>query len=216
MTSLLKRAFVIYDNNFIEKEKANEYFESFQTFDWKYNDYNGYKLNRQTCAFADKEIVEDKKKIPAIWGNDITIKEWTPELLEIKQKTEQKIKELTGIDWKYNIALGNRYTKRNDFIAFHSDNEELGNTKSIASLSFGIPRTFHYMSKNINKDITEYIQEKESIILENGSLIFMGDNCQENYRHGMKKEDLTKLANEETLTKYDNTRINITFRVWDY
>lgn len=208
--SLLKKAFVIYDNNFINNEKANEYFESFETFDWKYNNYNGYRLNRQTCAFADREIVENKRNIPKIWGDDIIVREWTPELLEIKEKTEQKVKELTGLDWKYNIALGNRYTKKNDFIAFHSDNEELGNTKSIASLSFGIPRTFNYMNKD------KSLGEKKSIVLENGSLIFMGDNCQENYIHGMKKEDLSKLANEEILAKYNNTRINITFRVWNY
>jgi len=208
--SLLKKAFVIYDNKFINNEKANEYFESFETFDWKYNNYNGYRLNRQTCAFADREIVENKRNIPKIWGDDIIVREWTPELLEIKEKTEQRAKELTGLDWKYNIALGNRYTKRNDFIAFHSDNEELGNTKSIASLSFGIPRTFNYISKDM------IIVEKKSIVLENGSLLFMGDDCQEYYKHGMKKENLSKLANEEILAKYNNTRINLTFRVWNY
>lgn len=207
--SLLKNAFVIYDNNFIDKDDSDRYFETFNgEFDWKYNDYNGHKLNRQTCAFADKKILGDKKTIPKIWGDNITIIEWTPELLVLKEKIEVKIKELTGIDWKYNIALGNRYTKKGDFIAFHSDNEELGNTQSIASISFGIPRTFNFISKDL--------EEKTSIILENGSLLFMGDNCQETYKHGMRKENLSNLANEETLNKYDNTRINITFRVWNY
>jgi hypothetical protein len=207
--SLLQNAYVIYENNFINEEESNKYFKIFNdSFDWKYNEYNNHKLNRLTCAFADKKIIDDKKIIPPIWGDDVTVIEWTPELLEVKEKTEKKVKELTGIDWKYNIALGNCYTKKGDFIAFHSDNEELGSTQSIASLSFGIPRTFNFMSKDMS--------EKASVVLENGSLIFMGDNCQENYRHGMRKENLSNLANEDTLNKYNNTRINITFRVWNY
>lgn len=116
--------------------------------------------------------------------------------------------KLTGIEWKYNIALCNRYTKRTDYIAFHSDKEEMGCTKSIASISLGVPRTFHYMSNNDN--------EKRSIVLNSGSFIFMGENCQENYKHGMKKEDLEKLSDINVLTKYNNARINITFRVWNY
>lgn len=205
--SLLKNAYVVYDREFIDE--ADKYFNVFnETFDWKYNSVNGNRLNRQTCVFADERLVVDKKNIPTIWGDDVTVISWTPELLEVKEKIENRVKELTGVNWKYNIALGNRYTKKGDFIAFHSDNEELGSTQSIASVSFGIPRTFYYTSKNTD--------EKTAVVLENGSLIFMGENCQENYRHGMKKESLLNLADNETLEKYNNTRINITFRVWNY
>ena len=206
--SLLKNAYVIYDNKFINEEESDQYFDMYNRFDWKYNNYNGHKLNRQTCVFADSKIVNDNQQIPDIWGKDVTVKEWTPELLEIKSKVENKVKELTGKDWYYNIALCNRYLKKNDFIAFHSDKEEIGSTQSISSLSLGIPRTFQYSSY----DMTENI----SLVLTNGSLIYMGEKCQENYKHGMKKEDLLKLTDDETLYKYSNTRINITFRVWKY
>lgn len=209
--SILKNAFVIHDNNFIEKEAADEYFKVLNGLtDWKYNTVKGYSLNRETIVFADKEIVVDKSKIPPIWGDNIVVLEWPPELLELKQKVEQKVKELTGVDWHYNIALGNRYKKAKDFISPHSDNEEWGSTKSIASISLGIPRTFNYMNKDLEA------KEKVSLILNHGSLIFMGEKCQENYTHGMKKESLSKLADKETLEKYENTRINITFRVWSY
>lgn len=207
--SILKNAFVVYDENFIEIDKANQYFELFNsTFDFKYNDYNGYALNRQTCAFADSELIKQSKKIPSIWGDNLVVKEWTPELLEIKNKIEGKVKEMTGKEWSYSIALCNRYTKKSDYIAFHKDREEFSSTKSIASISLGIPRTFTFESDDKT--------EKLSIPLQNGSLIYMGDNCQENYRHGMKKEDLSLLCDDETLQKYNNTRINITFRVFDY
>mgnify|MGYP001500530371 CR=1 FL=1 len=206
--SLLKNAYVNYIDKFLDDDKLDKYFKIFnESFDWKYNDYNGSRLNRQTVVFADDSIIKDKNNIPPIWGDDVKIYPWTNELLEIKTKTEEKVKELTGIDWKYNIALGNRYTKGKDFISFHSDREELGSTKSIASISLGIPRTFHYVSNDMT--------EKISLKLNNGSLLFMGENCQENYKHGMKKEKLVNLADETILNKYNNTRINLTFRVWE-
>ena len=209
--SILKNAFVIHDDTFIDLNKGDEYFKVLNDLtDWKYNTVKGYSLNRETVVFANKDIVEDKSKIPAIWGDNIVVLEWPKELYELKQKVEAKVKELTGVDWVYNIALGNRYKKAKDYINFHSDNEEWGSTKSISSVSLGVPRTFNYMNKDLEA------KEKVSLILNHGSLIFMGENCQERYTHGMKKESLSKLADKETLEKYENTRINITFRVWSY
>lgn len=208
MYSILSRAFVTYEKNLLEDKQSDKYFEIFdKSFEWKYNDYGTSKLKRQTCAFADKEIASDRQNIPPIWGNDIIVNEWTPELLEIKKIVESKVKELTGIEWTYNVVLCNRYTRGKDLISFHSDNEELGNTKSIASVSLGVPRTFTFLSKNLD--------EKCSLLLEHNSLLFMGENCQENYRHGMKKENLSEIVTEEILTKFNKTRINLTFRIWN-
>ncbi|MCJ7638082.1 MAG: alpha-ketoglutarate-dependent dioxygenase AlkB [Nitrososphaeraceae archaeon] len=213
--SILKNAFVTYDENFIADDKADQYFKVLNELPgWKYNTVKGYPLNRETIVFADSEIKNDRKKIPAIWGDGIEIYDWPPELLEIKKTIEEKVKELTGKEWKYNIALGNRYTKAKDFISFHADNEEWGSTQSISSISLGVPRTFTYIGKNTKDDN----KEKLSLVLKHGSLIFMGEGCQENYTHGMKKESLSKLANrdEKILLKYNKTRINVTFRVWNY
>lgn len=207
--SIVKDAYVIYDDVFLNNDDADKYFYTFNnTFDFKYNSYNNTQLQRQTCAFVDKNIMDKIDKIPKIWGDDIVIKEFTPELLEIKNKIEQKVKELTGLEWKYNVILCNRYTKSKDVINFHSDKEEQGITKSIASISLGIKRTFIYRCKATD--------EKVILPLNHGSLIFMGENCQENYLHGMKREDVTKINTEDDLGKYDNTRINLTFRVFDY
>jgi hypothetical protein len=139
--SILEDAFVIYDETFIPLEKADDYFKALNVLvDWKYNSYGNYPLNRQTCVFADKEILSNKKTIPPIWGKDVSIQEWPPELLELKSLVEEKVFEITGIKWTYNVALGNKYTKSKDYISFHSDNEEYGSTQSIASISLGIPR----------------------------------------------------------------------------
>lgn len=52
---ILKKAFVIHNNEFIRNDKSDKYFTIFNnTFEWKYNEYNGHKLNRQTCVFANK------------------------------------------------------------------------------------------------------------------------------------------------------------------
>lgn len=207
--SIVKDAYVIYDKSFINKDLADKYFTQFNdSFDFKYNTYNNTKLQRQTCAFINKELMKNKDKIPKIWGENITVQEFTPELLEIKHQIENKVKELTGQEWNYNVILCNKYTKNKDVIRFHSDKEEQGITKSIASISLGIRRSFIYKSKLTDEELT--------LVLDHGSLIFMGENCQENYLHGMMREDTTKINTGEDISNYDNTRLNLTFRVFEY
>lgn len=165
---------------------------------WKRNQYNGNKLGRETLVFVNEEIFAnpEKFKIPEIWGKDVIILPFPKNFLYILDFSEQ----MTG--QKYNIVLGNRYIKNKDKIAFHSDNEEFGDTQSIASLSLGVTRTFTFMAKTLD--------EKISLKLDHGSLLYMGKNCQENYTHGMQREKV------ETHPKYDKTRINLTFRIWNY
>ena len=207
--SILQNALVIYDDTFLQKEQADAYFDKFNaTFDFKYNLYNGLKLNRETCVFASPELLHNE--IPPIWGDNVTVAPWTDELFELKTMVEDKANKITGKQWIYNIALCNRYKKSKDYIAFHSDNEEFGTTKSIASISLGVPRTFMYRDKNFP------VIEKVSLKLTHGSLIYMGENCQELYRHGMKKENLEDLTSDECIKRYDSTRINITFRTFIY
>lgn len=189
-----------YDPHFLDEQAANELFKQLNVLDgWAKREYKGSKLNRETIVFAIDEIVDnpDKFPIPEIWGNDVTILRFPKELQLLLDKLEKN----TGA--KYNIALGNRYLKAKDKIAQHSDNEEFGNTQSIASISLGVPRMFHFKSKKEPFETT-------SLLLEHGSLLFMGENCQENYTHGMKND---KITNHELFKK---TRINVTFRVWNY
>jgi len=177
------------DNLFVELNSLEE---------WSVNTFQDWPLNRQTIVFADDNIIADPVKfpIPPIWGKDVKLLQWPKCILDTKEQIEKK----TGV--KYTIALGNRYTKRKDAISFHSDNEEFGNTQSIASISLGVSRTFTFIDKSNG--------EKKKLVLDHGSFLFMGENCQENYLHGMQKEAIT----EDEL--YQKTRINVTFRVWNY
>ena len=87
----------------------------------------------------------------------------------LKFPSVKKLKNITGSE--YNIVLGNRYLKPKDKIAQHSDNEEFGNTQSIASVSLGVPRIFHLKSKVYYDN--ECVETK-SILLEHGSLLLWG------------------------------------------
>lgn len=199
---LQKSPTTFYEPHFLNENLGDICFNEINSeIGWKKNEYNGHKLNRETIVFVDDELATkldlNELVVPAIWGKDVVIIRFPPTLKIVKTMIEEK----TG--WKYNIALGNRYKKGKDKIAFHSDNEEFGNTQSIASISLGIERLFTFKSK------TEPFEEY-SIKLEHGSLLFMGTNCQENYTHGMKTE---KILDSE---KYKKTRINVTFRVWNY
>jgi alkylated DNA repair dioxygenase AlkB len=179
---ILKDAKVTYKDRFLSEVRSNELLEKFKNLDWKIRKYKNMTLNRYTAAYGDEDITA---QAPRIWGEDIVINPWIPELKELKDKIEKEVGE------KYNICLCNYYQSGKQYIGMHSDNEEYGSTKSIASISLGAEREFIFESKNTS--------EKKIIKLKSGSLLVMGENCQENYRHGMKRD-------------YTNERINITFR----
>ena len=114
--------------------------------------------------------------------------EWTPLLMEIKQK----VSAYTGCN--YNACLMNLYHDGNEGMGWHCDDEkEIIPNSSIASLSFGAERKFalkHKVSK-----------ESHSIILQNGSLLEMLGSFQKNWVHSLPKSK-----------KITNSRINLTFR----
>ncbi|SEA86896.1 alpha-ketoglutarate-dependent dioxygenase AlkB family protein [Pedobacter hartonius] len=113
---------------------------------------------------------------------------WTPELLALKQLTEQR----TGT--KFNSCLLNLYHDGSEGMAWHSDDEKsLGKNTGIASLSFGAERKFAFKHR-VSKQAV-------SLLLESGSLLLMKGATQSNWLHGLPKT-----------TKVTQPRINLTFR----
>lgn len=109
-------------------------------------------------------------------------------LLELKQKLEKEL------NTQFNGCLLNLYATGEIGMAWHSDNEpELEKEGIIASLSFGATRSFQLKHK--------HTQEKIEVTLENGSLLIMNMESQQNWVHQLKKEPKIKEA-----------RINLTFR----
>jgi alkylated DNA repair dioxygenase AlkB len=202
-----------YVSEFLDEELANSCFSECNGLKgWKKNDVFGFPLSRETMVFVSDSIIEQVKsgdlKIPEIWGENVVIKSFPENLKIVKGLIEKRTNKV------YNIALGNRYLRSKDKIAFHSDNEEFGDTQSIASISLGVSRTFTFIPKGANEDNVKNdeadVEERKTLKLNHGSLLFMGENCQENYLHGMKKESI------EPHNLFDKTRINVTFRNWNY
>lgn len=114
---------------------------------------------------------------------------WNELLTNIKQKVEKA----TG--HTFTSVLLNLYRDGKDSNGWHADNEkELGPNPVIASVSFGEKRTFQ-LKHNTIKNV------KQSIILENGSLLLMKGSTQHYWKHQIPKT-----------AKAINQRINLTFR----
>ncbi|MCW2120130.1 alpha-ketoglutarate-dependent dioxygenase AlkB family protein [Flavobacterium sp. 7A] len=113
---------------------------------------------------------------------------WTPALLELKARVEQKTGE------SYNSCLLNLYHSGEEGMTWHSDGEkDLKKNGAIASLSFGATRKFAFKHKDTKETV--------SIILESGSLLVMKDETQTHWLHRLPP---TK--------KVLKPRINLTFR----
>ena len=114
---------------------------------------------------------------------------WTTELQILKQRTEDKTGEL------FNSCLLNLYHDGSEGMSWHSDAEkDLKKNGAIASVSLGAERRFLFKHKSTN--------EKVELFLENGSLLVMKGETQENWLHRLP-----------TTKKILTPRINLTFRM---
>lgn len=177
-----------YHPHFLEKTKANTYFEFLKrTVPWRHDTIKvfgkEYPQPRLTALYASNDR--------AYSYSNITMKPFpfTDELLEIKQKIEIH----TGA--KFTTCLLNLYRDGRDSNGWHADNEkELGANPVIASLTLGQERFFHLKHR---KDKTQ----KQKILLEHGSLLLMGGETQNHWLHQIPKT-----------TRPIGERINLTFR----
>jgi len=116
---------------------------------------------------------------------------WTPVLLTIKQRIEEREKI------SFNSVLINLYRDGKDSVAWHSDDEpELGKDPIIASVSFGGVRKFQ-LRHRFDKTL-----EKVEFNLTHGSLLMMKGKTQEFWQHQIPKTAKSVMP-----------RINLTFRI---
>lgn len=195
----LSCANVVYYENFINNElgkilfdqlfdlMVDESVQKVSRYDSSGNEIGLSKLNRKTGVFVLDEIL-DRYVTPKIWGNDVLVEEFTPELIKLK-----KIIEST-LNYSFNICLVNYYENGKKAIGWHSDNEEKGSIECIASVSLGCSRDFSFRDK-VTKEVIKTIK------LDNCSLLVMDNGCQDNYEHCLVYDKQCK-----------DIRINITFR----
>jgi alkylated DNA repair dioxygenase AlkB len=116
--------------------------------------------------------------------------DWTEELIKLKDIVEK----LT--DTNFNSCLLNLYHDGEEGVSWHSDDEDaLGKTPTIASLTFGAERKFSLKHK-INKQTV-------SLTLETGSLFVMKGTTQSNWIHCLPK-----------MKNINTPRVNLTFRMY--
>lgn len=127
-------------------------------------------------------------------GIDRRPEDWTISVTEMKKILEEAVEEIEPEHPKLNAVLGNRYRNGHQNIGAHSDNEgDLHDNAFIVSVSLGAARDFIFTHKETN--------EKVKILLEPGSVLLMGGDCQKNWKHELPKRLRVK-----------DPRINLTFR----
>lgn len=180
---------VTYVNQAIDIENVNEYFKKLQhSISWKQDELMLYGkriiTRREVAWYGDEPFDYPYSKTSR------TALPWTPELLEIKKWVENLCGET------FNCCLLNLYHDGSEGMGWHSDDEkEMKTGGMIASLSLGATRKFKFKHK-------KYPLQKE-IYLENGSLLLMGGETQQFWRHQLPVSKKVKEA-----------RINLTFRTF--
>lgn len=177
----------IYYGPIINDKKAYYYFNDLlNKIQWQHDEVIIYGkrivTKRKVALYADsayKYSYSNSRKIAL---------PWTATLLELKDIVESQSKE------SYNSCLLNLYHNGSEGMAWHSDDEKtLRAEATIASLSLGAERVFSFKHKE--KKI------RESIVLQNGSLLLMKGAIQKNWLHHLAPS-----------TKVKTARINLTFR----
>ena len=108
---------------------------------------------------------------------------------------KKSIEKHTGIKFETCVCIF--YPNGNSGVDFHSDYIAFGDTTIIPSLSIGEERIFLLREKETGK--------VNELKLENGSLLVMGEYCQERYEHALPLN-----------SDYKKPRINLTFRKYGF
>lgn len=176
-----------YHGKIFDNYLADKYFQSLLTLTAWENDSvtvygKTYITARKIAWYGDNGISYTYS------GSQKIALPWYDELVAIKQSVELITKET------FNSCLLNLYHNGNEGMSWHSDDEDsLGQTPVIASISFGAERNFLFRSKLNNR--------KFSVNLEHGSLLLMRGYTQKNFQHSLPKA-----------TKIKSPRINLTYR----
>lgn len=177
----------IYFGKILTEQETNTYFDLLlKTISWKNDEAIIYGKHITTARkvawygnanYAYTYSHTTKKAMP-----------WLTELLDLKLAVENISNTI------FNSCLLNLYHNGEEGMSWHSDDEKsLGESTTIASLSFGAERKFSFKHKQTSEIV--------SLFLEHGSLLLMKDTTQKNWLHSLPKSK-----------KITSPRINLTFR----
>lgn len=185
----MKNAEVLYFKNFFTQNESNVYFDSLlKNINWQ-QDYitvfgKTHLQPRLTAFYATNSKTYSYSNII------MTPNPFDGAILEIKKAIENQLKT------EFTSCLANLYRSGQDSNGWHADDEkELGKNPTIASVTFGEERIFHFKHKYDTS-------EKLKLTLHHGSLLLMKGETQHFWLHQIPK---TK--------KQVAPRINLTFRI---
>ena len=195
MQSLPLNCQAFYHSGFLSEAEASALFDEITSvFDVtnkivRMHDGSEHIAEAGSYIFADAELTS-YNSLPEVWGGR---SEWTVSLASIRDKITRE----TGVEFQ--VARCIYYHDGSEGVDFHRDLPAYGNTNEIASLSLGAEREF--ILRNISDP-----EDKYSIRLASGSLLFMGEGTQEHYEHSLPHDENCHSA-----------RLNLTFRKygWD-
>jgi alkylated DNA repair dioxygenase AlkB len=118
--------------------------------------------------FADPELT-DHRHLHEVLGPRAP---WPPALLVVKERLEALLEQ------QFHVCLCIRYRSGEAGAAFHVDMPEFGSVSLLTVISLGAEREFVF------RTMTEQ-PEEVSLILREGSLLTMGEGCQDRYQHGL-------------------------------
>lgn len=186
------RAF--YHAGFLSEHEASVLFDEITTgFDVtnrivKMQDGSENIAETGSFIFTDPELTPFEA-LPEVWGGRAA---WTDSLADIRER----IAVATGV--KFQVARCIYYQDGSEGMDFHRDLPAYGNTDEIASLSLGAERDF------VLRDVADS-ENRLSIRLASGSLLFMGEGTQENYEHALPHDE-----------NCHHPRLNLTFRKYGW
>lgn len=108
-------------------------------------------------------------KLPAVWGGRSA---WPPCIEPVKHRIE------SAAGAQFQVCRCLHYESGEVGADFHADLPAYGSTDVIASISLGDEREFVF--RNIQNHGDQY-----SLVLRSGSLLIMGEGCQDQYEHSL-------------------------------
>lgn len=176
-----------YLPEFYAKDKADACFEQlFRTINWQQERL--FIFGRWVLVPRLMAWYGDSDATYRYSGVDHQATPWLPLLSELRIELQSYCQH------RFNSVLANLYRNGQDSMGCHADNEqELGSTPLIASLSFGDCRLLRF--KHCQSG------QKHEIELKHGDLLIMAGKLQAYWKHELPKTRIPK-----------QPRINLTFR----
>lgn len=170
-----------YFPNFLTREESVEIFDFlWQNYDLSDRtvtiaDGSVYPMDTGKYIFADQELT-DYSHLPEVLGPRAA---WPPLLKTVKDRVESVLSR------KFQVCLCIHYKSGAVGASLHTDMVEYGSVSFLTVISLGAEREFLFQSKE--DELREY-----RLVLEQGSLLTMGEHCLERYQHGLPEDSACK------------------------